>query len=109
MAAGADARGTVDERHSSGLEAGQFAFEVDGAVRDVVQPLSVAFEKSTDRGIGAEGLDQLEGADEGDADTLGLEGFGWGAGADGDELEDGTALFDGMDRDGDVIESAPRG
>jgi hypothetical protein len=94
----------VDEGHSGGFESGQLTGQIAGAIRDVVEALAAALQETADRGVGAEGFDQLDRADESDADALGFEGFGGGAGVTGDELVGMTARFDGTDGDGDVID-----
>jgi len=100
---------SVDEGHPGGLESGEFTDEIAGAIGDVVQALSPALQEAADGRVGTEGLEQLHGAHEGDADALGLEGFGRGAGITGDELEGMTARFDGTHGDGDVIEDVTDG
>lgn len=66
----------VNEPHARRMETREVAVEIGRAVRDVMEGLSVAVEEATDGGVRAEGLEELELSDEGDADTLRFEGLG---------------------------------
>ena len=104
MPSGAGARDAVDEGYTLGLEPGEVTLQVVGAVRDVVQARAPSLEETADGGVRTERLEQLQGAYEGDADALGLEGFGSGAGGTGEQLERVSALFDGVDGDANVVD-----
>jgi hypothetical protein len=54
--------------------------------------------------MGSEGLEELEGAYEGDADALRLEGLGRGTRLARQEFEMWATPLDGVDGDGYVIE-----
>jgi hypothetical protein len=105
---GSRARRAVDQGYALGMESREVALEVTGSVRDVVQSLTLTLEESTDGGVGTERLEQFHGADEGDADTLSLEGLWRGAGVTREQFEEAAALFDGVHGDGDVIEWTSR-
>lgn len=104
MPAGPGAWAAVDEGDALGFEAGEVALEVIGEVGDVVQARTASLEKATHGGFGTQRFDQLHVADECDADALGREGFRWSAEITGEELEGASALFDGVDGDGNVVE-----
>ena len=101
---GAHARCAVDEGYARGIEPREVGLEVLGAVRDVVQSLALSLQEAADGGVGTERLDELHGADEGDADALCLKGLRRRAGVAGEGFEDAAALFDGVDGYGDVVE-----
>ncbi len=90
------------------MESREVALEIMGPVRDVVQSLTLALEESTNGGVGTERFEQFHGADEGDADALGLEDLRRGAGVTREKLEWAATLFDGVDGDGDVVERPSR-
>jgi hypothetical protein len=104
MATSPGAGDAIDEGYSLGFESSEVALEVLGAVGDMVQAGSASLEEAADGGFRTERLEQLHGADEGDADSLSLEGFRRRAGLAGEELEDVPALFDGAYGEGHVVE-----
>jgi len=106
VAARADSRDMVDERDSGGSEPLQVAFDVHGAVGDVMQGRAATSQEPADRGVGPEGLEKLDVAGEGDLHALGVEGLGSGTGLSRKEFVEGAALFDGMDGDRDVVDRA---
>jgi hypothetical protein len=73
-----------------------------------MQGRSAAFQEAGHGGIGTERLEELDGADESDTNALGFQGLGLGTGFPGDEFEESTALFDGVDGDRDVVDAAAR-
>ena len=101
---GTHARCAVDEGYARGIEPREVALEVLGAVRDVVQALALSLQEAADGGVGTERLEQLHGADEGDADALGLKGLRRRAGVAREAFEEAAARFDGVDGYGDVVE-----
>ena len=105
---GTHARHAVDEGYALGVEPSEVALDVLGAVGDVVQSLAMSLEEAADGGVGTERLEQLHGAYEGDADALGLQDLRRRAGATGEEFEEASALFDGVDGHGDVVERPSR-
>jgi hypothetical protein len=100
------ARNAVDQLKAGGVQAGEVSLQIVGAVGDVVQARAPAAEKSPHRGIRSEGLEKLHGADERNADSLGLQGFRGRAGLAGEELEDVGALGDGVDGDAHMVEGS---
>jgi|TARA_B100000809_G_scaffold266002_1_gene326820 hypothetical protein len=72
MSVGARARDPVDELDALRLEAGKFGLDVISSVREVVESRTPTFEEATDGRFRAQWLEQLDSADEGDADSLGL-------------------------------------
>lgn len=108
MAVGSGARSTVDELHAGGFEARHVALQVIGTVRDVVEGLSPLREEASNGGVGSEWLEQLHGAHEGHADACVLDGLGRGTAFTGDEFEEATALFDGVNGDGHVVQGPVR-
>ena len=100
------ARNAVDQLKAGGVQAGEVSLQIVGAVGDVVQARAAAAEKSPHRGIRSEGLEKLHGADERNADSLGLQDFRGRAGLAGEELEDVGALGDGVDGDAHMVEGS---
>jgi hypothetical protein len=98
------ARSAVDERNAGGVEAGELALEVVGAIRDVVQSRAAALQEPSDGRVGPERLDQLDAPHEGDANALGVEDLGWGTGSITDEFEGTATRLDGVDGDAHVVE-----
>jgi hypothetical protein len=101
----AGTRRTIDEPYAGGLETTELALDVVGAVRDMMESRTAPFEEAADRGFGAERLQELGRPDESDADTLGGERLGTGTGFAGEEFDEATGLFDGVDRERHVIEA----
>jgi len=66
----------VDQLNACCGESRQLRGDVARLVGDVVEALSPTLEESADGGVWREGLEQLNGADEGDTDSLRLENFG---------------------------------
>ena len=95
---------TVDESDPGGVESGQLFDDVFGAISHVVEALAASLEETTHRGIGSEGLEELESAYEGDADALRLQGLGRGTCLARQEFEGCATPLDGVDGDGYVIE-----
>jgi hypothetical protein len=104
VAVGAGAGFPVDETDAGGFEPGELGFDVVGAVRDVVQAGAASFEEATHGRVGSERLEQLDVADEGDADALRFEGLGWGTRLPGQEFVDEGALLERVDGDRHVVE-----
>ena len=72
MSFGTRARNPVDELDALRLEAGEFGFDVVGAVREVVESRPPTLEEATDCRLRVQWLQEFDSADEGDADSLGL-------------------------------------
>ena len=72
MSSGTRARDPIDELEALRFEARKFGFDVVGAVREVVESRTPTFEEATDGRFRAQWLEELDSADEGDADSLGL-------------------------------------
>ena len=72
------ARHPVYELEALGLETGELGDDVVGSVREVMEARTAPLEKAANRGLRAERLEELDGADEGDSNSLGLECLGWG-------------------------------
>jgi hypothetical protein len=70
----------------------------------MVEARSAASEETAHRGIGGHGLDELEGADEADADTLSPDFLGWGTGFPDQGFEKTRGLLQGGDGHGDVVQ-----
>lgn len=104
MSACSGSRCAVDESDPFGFEASEFGFEVVGSIGDVMQGLPTALEEAAHGAIGAEGLEEFDGAREGDTDTLGFERFGVGTVLAGKEFEVTATLFDRVNGDRHVIE-----
>ena len=105
---GSGASLAVDQRYAFGLEELEIGVEVGGAICDVVKRRPSAVEEAAYRGIGMQGLQQLDGPDEGDTNALGLEGLRRGTRLAGEEFEQVPTLFDGVDGDRDVVDDAVR-
>lgn len=80
VATGAVSRDFVDEFDPRLAKPLQIGDDVLAAVGDVVQTRASSLEEASDRGVGPEGLEEFDRADEGDADTLSFEDFGRGTG-----------------------------
>ena len=106
VAVGARPRCAVDELHAAGLESREFALEIVGAVRDVVEGLATPREKSAHGGFGTERLEEFDRADEGHPNALGLEGFGCGTALARQEFEETGTLFYRVNGDRHVIDRA---
>lgn len=104
MALGSRARYAVDELDAFGFEARQFALEIDGAQGDVVQALPTPLEEATHGGIGSEGLEELDRADERDVHTLRFEDLDLGTGFARQEFKETAAFLDGSNGDPHVVE-----
>ena len=72
MSSGSLAGDPVDEFEALCLEADEFGCDVVGAVREVVETRTPAFEETTDGRFLVQWLEEFHGADEGDADSMGL-------------------------------------
>ncbi len=72
MSVGTRARDPVDELEALRLEAGEFGFDVVGAVREVVEARTPTLEEAANGRFRAQGLEEFDSADEGDTDPLGL-------------------------------------
>jgi hypothetical protein len=108
VTAGTGARNAVDQLDTLGLQTREIGFEIVGPIRDVVQRGAAPVQEPPYGGLRAEWLEQLDLSHEGDTHALGFEGLGRGAGFPGKKLEESTALFDGMDGDRQMIDSAVR-
>jgi hypothetical protein len=98
----------VDESDALRPEASEVALQVLRAIRDVVQGRAAALEEPPHGGLRAERLQELDGADEGDAYALGFQGLGRGTRLAGQEFVERATLFDGVDGDGHVIDGPDR-
>lgn len=98
----------IDEANPLGLQALELGGDVVDAVGEVVQTGSATFEEAGDGGIGTEGLEELDGPDEGDPDALRFQGLGRGTALAREEFEEGATLFDGVHGDGHVVEGPIR-
>jgi len=94
----------VDELDPLVREALEFGSEVSDAVGDVVQRLAATFEEAPYGGIGGEGLQELDGPDEGHPNPLGRKLLGWGTGISGEGFEDAAHLVERVHGDRHVIE-----
>lgn len=104
MASGSGSWLPVDEPNALSLETAQLGDELFDPKGDVVKPGSASFEEAADGGVGCEGLQELDGADEGDADAQRLQPFGRGTGIAAQEFEESTTFFDGTYGDGHVVQ-----
>jgi hypothetical protein len=108
VAAGSGPRHLVDELDAFGAESVEVRLEILRAVRDVVEGLAPSVQKAPDGGVGTEGLEQLDGPHERNANALCLEGLGLGTAFARQEFEETATLFDGVDGDRHVIDGAAR-
>ncbi len=106
MSVGTRARDPVDELEALSLETGEFGFDVVGAVREVVESLTATFEEATDGRLRAQWLEEFDSADEGDADSLGLQRFRRGTGFPEQNLEEAARLFQRSNGDAYVVQWA---
>jgi thioredoxin 1 len=106
VAPGACAGPLIDELHPPGGQEPEVTLQVFASVRDVVEPGAPAVQKTADGGVGAERLQELDGAAEADPDTLGVQGLGRGARLARKELEQLARLFQGVYGDRYVVEGA---
>ena len=72
MSFGTRARDPVDEFYALRLEAGEFGFDVVGAVCEVVESRPPTLEEATDGRVRVQWLQEFDSAHEGDTDSLGL-------------------------------------
>lgn len=93
---------------ASALEAVQGPLQVRDPEGHVVESRAVSGQKAAHGGVRVPGLQELDGAHEGDVDSLEGELFDRGTGFAGHEFEEDTTLFDGLNRHGDVIEGMGR-
>ena len=99
---------SVNEADAFALETLELGGDIVDAIGDVMQARTSTLEEATDGGVGSEGLEELDGADEGDTDSLGLEDLWWGTAFAGEEFVEGASLFDGGHGDGHVVEGSIR-
>jgi hypothetical protein len=104
VATGSEARSFIDELQPLLLQAGQGFREIRDPVGDVMEALAPTLQETPHRGVGAQGLDELDGPDKEDPDTLGRKLLHRGTGVPGHELEQGTSLLEGGDGHGDVVQ-----
>jgi hypothetical protein len=98
----------VDEFDPLRCELGEVGFKIVRAVGDVMERGPTAVEESSDAGFGTQGFEKLYGAYERDADTLRLEGLGWGTVLAREEFVEAAALSDGVNGDRHVVDGAVR-
>ena len=77
---------------------------VVGPISYVVKARTPSLKEATYSSFRAEWFEEFQGPNEGDADTLRLQGLGWGTGFPGHEFEDGGTIFDGVNGDRHVVQ-----
>ena len=94
----------IDEAKPGRFEASELPLQVVGLVRDVVQGLAAALEKTSHGGVGAQRLEEFDVAYESDANALGFQNLGIGTAFTGQEFEETAVLLDRLDGDRNVVE-----
>lgn len=97
-------RTLVDELEAVLLEVGKCFWQVWDPVRDVMEPGTLAVQKTAHGGFGAKGLQDFYGAYEGNSDALAFQDLHRGTGIPGHELELTTGLFQRGYGHGDVVQ-----
>lgn len=101
---GAEPRGFINEFDAFALQLRKGFGKIRNPIGDVVEALAPFLQESTDRGIGSQGLHELDGADEKDTDALVRKLLHGGTRVVGYELEQGGRLLQGSDGYGDVVQ-----
>lgn len=98
------ARLGIDELDAFGGKSCQIGADVRRAVGDMVKAGPTALEEATHGRFRTKGLEEFDGAAEGDAHSLRLEGFGPGGLGPGEELEEACGVFQRGNGDGHVVQ-----
>jgi len=106
MSARSTARLFVDEPEAFRAQAGQVRPQVVGTIGDMVETGAPAGQKPADGGIGCEGLQELYGPRERDADALGVQGFGLGTLIAGNAFVEPASIIQRTNGDRHVIDGA---
>jgi hypothetical protein len=96
--------GLVDKLNAAVFQAGKCLGKIRDPVGDVVESRAVAGEKPPDGGVGCQRLQEFQGADELNPDSLAFQDLGGGTRAARQELEHGTSLLKGGNGHGDVVQ-----
>lgn len=78
--------------------------EIRDPERYVMEPRAASVQEATDGRVGIQGLEKLDGPDEGHVDALVGEGLHRGTRLPGQEFVQGSGVRDGADGDSHVIE-----
>jgi hypothetical protein len=104
VAPGPDPRLWIDELDAGILEAMERLHQIRNPVGDVMESWPPALEKPAHGSVGAQRLDQLDGAGERGPDALSFQGLSRGTDFPGQEFEKARGLLQGGDGHGDVVQ-----
>ncbi|MCJ7628730.1 MAG: hypothetical protein MUO50_10125 [Longimicrobiales bacterium] len=104
VATGSEAGRLVDEFQPLLLQTGQGFREIGDPVGDVMEAWAPTLEETPYGGVGAEGLDEFDGPDKKDPDTLSRQLLYRGTVFPSHELEQRASLLEGGDGHGDVVQ-----
>jgi hypothetical protein len=94
----------VDEMDPAFTETGEGLLKIRNPIGDVMKTRATALQEAPHSGLGPEGLQEFDGAREGNPDTLGLQGFHRGTAFPGQEFEKTAGLLQGGHGHGDVVQ-----
>lgn len=104
VAPGARSRSLVDRAEALPPEVREGLLDIRYPEGHVVESRTATFEEAPDRRVRTAGLEEFDGADEGDIDSLAFELLDRGTAVAREEFEERPAVRDGRDGHGHVIE-----